>query len=293
MYPIKVLGRGLIPEGFGLAPRKNVFKASKRAIMNIICAPGLEVYLVHPVTKKSTKLTRLTFSKILDDYDFERTGKRQDPGTLVSNKPQPAIHPCFHIAVNDMYVPINVTVESVLSGAMKGEKEWYIHRGGNVYTALDERFCQTAKASVEPPKVPKAKKPYVPNPNQLFVGGEAAAKASIESYKPLATMKEVGIDLNHPANQAALKDAPKAILKTNADLEEYNAAIEEIAETDPEPEGEDITELADTDILEGSLDTEEQPPAPVKEPEPEGDLDKGFQPRFSNGNNNHKKKGKK
>ena len=62
--PIRVLGTGLIPRGYGLAPRKEPFPADPTLIQTLLNTRGLIVEYVNPQTRKSTLLTRDNYQKI-------------------------------------------------------------------------------------------------------------------------------------------------------------------------------------------------------------------------------------
>jgi len=69
MIPIRVLGRGLIPRGYGIAPRMNPFMADLTLVSTIMSTPGLIVEYLNPDSGKSVKLTRENYQKIYKKHE--------------------------------------------------------------------------------------------------------------------------------------------------------------------------------------------------------------------------------
>ena len=65
---IQVFGKGLIPRGYGLAPRKNPFPADYVLIGTILNTPGLSVKYINPETGVPADLTKSNLKKIWDKY---------------------------------------------------------------------------------------------------------------------------------------------------------------------------------------------------------------------------------
>jgi hypothetical protein len=72
MLKIQVLGKGLIPRGYGLAPRKEFFKADLSLIQIILTTPGLKVNMLSPVDGKIIPVTRENVKKLWDKYRSDR-----------------------------------------------------------------------------------------------------------------------------------------------------------------------------------------------------------------------------
>ena len=70
MLKIQVLGNGLIPRGYGIAPRKDPFPADLVLIGTILNAPGLKVNMLHPdgryipITKSNLKRMWESYSNV-------------------------------------------------------------------------------------------------------------------------------------------------------------------------------------------------------------------------------------
>lgn len=71
MLKIQVFGKGLIPRGYGLAPRKEPFSADLSLITLIMNTAGLTVNYIHPETKNSVPLTRESFQKVYRTYSSD------------------------------------------------------------------------------------------------------------------------------------------------------------------------------------------------------------------------------
>ena len=69
MLMIRVLGKGLIPRGYGIAPRKDPFKADLTLIMTIMNTPGLKVEFINPDTMRPSPLTRDNVQKVYKRYE--------------------------------------------------------------------------------------------------------------------------------------------------------------------------------------------------------------------------------
>lgn len=78
MLKIQVNGKGMIPRGFGLAPRKEPFAADLTLIGTILNTKGLTVKFVNPETGKFQDLTKANVKKIWDRYANVREIKKDD-----------------------------------------------------------------------------------------------------------------------------------------------------------------------------------------------------------------------
>lgn len=108
MLKIQVLGNGLIPRGYGLAPRKDPFQADLTLIRTILSTAGLKVNMIHPETNRPVEITNQNLKRMWDtynNYDMSKVKVNHVPQT------QPAL-PSDRM-VNTNYVnkdnPHNVT----------------------------------------------------------------------------------------------------------------------------------------------------------------------------------------
>lgn len=97
MLPIICEGRGLIPRGHGLAPKKDPFPASPSLIAIILTNPGLLPIFVDPDTKRKTPLNRNNYQRIYKAYEDRVRGKKpvvveEEPKEVEVQKP-PVIQP--------------------------------------------------------------------------------------------------------------------------------------------------------------------------------------------------------
>lgn len=65
---IQVLGKGLIPRGYGLAPRKDPFNADLTLISTILSTSGLSINFLHPEDNRLIPLTKSNLKRIWDTY---------------------------------------------------------------------------------------------------------------------------------------------------------------------------------------------------------------------------------
>lgn len=68
MLRIQVLGKGLIPRGYGLAPRLDPFPADLMMIATILNTNGLTVNYIHPEDGKPRLLTKANVKRVYDTY---------------------------------------------------------------------------------------------------------------------------------------------------------------------------------------------------------------------------------
>jgi hypothetical protein len=93
MLPIIVEGRGLIPRGFGIAPRLTPFPADLQLIATIMNQGGLSASHVDPITKKKTPLTRENVRKVWDRYVNKKVEEKKEVKN--SNKPSVPVIPNY------------------------------------------------------------------------------------------------------------------------------------------------------------------------------------------------------
>lgn len=78
MLKIIVLGKGLIPRGLGLAPRKEPFKADLTLIQTILATPGLKVKMLHPEDGHLVDLTKSNLTSNWQKYsNYKKSGTDQ------------------------------------------------------------------------------------------------------------------------------------------------------------------------------------------------------------------------
>lgn len=76
MLKIQVMGKGMIPRGYGLAPRKEPFPADLNLIQVILSTPGLSVNMINPETNKPVPITNQNLLRMWDKYsDVRATAK--------------------------------------------------------------------------------------------------------------------------------------------------------------------------------------------------------------------------
>lgn len=68
MLKIQVLGKGLIPRGYGLAPRKEFFNADLNFIGTILMTPGLKVNMLNPEDGKIIQVTNSNIKRLWNKY---------------------------------------------------------------------------------------------------------------------------------------------------------------------------------------------------------------------------------
>lgn len=79
MLSIQVLGRGLIPRGHGIAPKKAPFPADLTLIQLILRTPGLSINYINPKTKKLSPLTNENLTEVWNRFsDYKETKPSQN-----------------------------------------------------------------------------------------------------------------------------------------------------------------------------------------------------------------------
>lgn len=81
MLKVQVEGRGLIPRGLGLAPRKNPFPADLSLISTIMSTPGLSLRYISPDDGKSRPLTKQNLKRVWEKYGVEKRPTPPKPVT--------------------------------------------------------------------------------------------------------------------------------------------------------------------------------------------------------------------
>lgn len=93
---IQVLGKGLIPRGYGLAPRKDPFNADLTLIQTIMSTPGLIVNYIRPEDNKPIKLDRTNVKRVWDKYN-NPAKKYVAQGSSVVTNSRPVVPTVKHI----------------------------------------------------------------------------------------------------------------------------------------------------------------------------------------------------
>lgn len=86
MLKIQVLGSGLIPRGYGLAPRVEPFPADLTLIQTIMATPGLSVNMIHPDDGHIVAITNANIKRLWEKY----SGK-VCKGPVTQDDPKPAV----------------------------------------------------------------------------------------------------------------------------------------------------------------------------------------------------------
>lgn len=68
MLKVQVLGKGMIPRGYGLAPRLEPFPADFTLITTIMSTPGLSVNMIHPENGRVVPLTNQNVKRMYETY---------------------------------------------------------------------------------------------------------------------------------------------------------------------------------------------------------------------------------
>lgn len=76
---IQVLGKGIIPRGLGLAPRKEPFNAEYNTISVIVATPGLKVNMIHPDDGHLVEVTNKNLKRLYDTYSNYVPAKKVAP----------------------------------------------------------------------------------------------------------------------------------------------------------------------------------------------------------------------
>lgn len=81
MLKIQVLGKGMIPRGYGLAPRLEPFPADFTLITTIMSTPGLNVNMIHPETGRVVPLTNQNVKRMYETYANYKPKQNSTPAT--------------------------------------------------------------------------------------------------------------------------------------------------------------------------------------------------------------------
>lgn len=97
MLKIQVLGSGLIPRGYGLAPRIEPFPADLTLIQTIMATPGLSVNMIHPDDGHIVAVTNANVKRLWEKYSGKVCKEPVAPATpkpsATVSKPAPVVTP--------------------------------------------------------------------------------------------------------------------------------------------------------------------------------------------------------
>ena len=118
---IQVLGKGLIPRGYGLAPRKDPFNADLTLIQTILSTPGLIVNYIRPEDNKPVALDRNNLKRVWDKYNnhakkqvaqnVSATTNTRPSAPVTKPIPEPAPVPPVVKPVSSPATPVVTSVE--------------------------------------------------------------------------------------------------------------------------------------------------------------------------------------
>lgn len=127
MLKIQVLGKGLIPRGYGLAPKKHPFPADLILIETILKTPGLKVRMEHPADGHMVDVTTSNIKKLWAAYSDKYTNdpnrgmyKRNVSRPTVPDKPVDTQVPYVPVPAHDNNTPA-VSEASADAAVEKGE----------------------------------------------------------------------------------------------------------------------------------------------------------------------------
>lgn len=81
MLKVQVLGKGMIPRGYGLAPRLEPFPADFTLITTIMSTPGLSVNMIHPESGRVVPLTNQNVKRMYETYANYKPKQNTTPAT--------------------------------------------------------------------------------------------------------------------------------------------------------------------------------------------------------------------
>lgn len=111
MLRIQILGKGLIPRGMGLAPKKTPFPADLNLIRTIISTPGLKVNYINPLTGALSPITRENCQRTWDLHNSKNGKFLLAPGETPVEKQSsgtPVVEPVKPAAPTNVQPPVVV-----------------------------------------------------------------------------------------------------------------------------------------------------------------------------------------
>lgn len=150
MLKIQVFGRGMIPRGLGLAPRKNPFMADLSLIGIIMDTPGLTVKYINPEDGRSVPLTRQNLKKVWEKY-----GKtKPNPSAVPVQVPNTGITPDTR---PDLFQGETVTKDPIPNEEEKKEEKEK-STGFSVVTSPDKEVEKKEVSGIQPVTAPEETK---------------------------------------------------------------------------------------------------------------------------------------
>lgn len=123
MLKIQVLGKGIIPRGYGLAPRKEFFNADLTLIHTIMLTPGLKVNMLCPDDNKIIPLTNNNLKRLWDKYRSDKvvapkvaatvkqTAPVEQPKTVAPTEVKPTVAPVTPVVEQPKVEEVKVEVK--------------------------------------------------------------------------------------------------------------------------------------------------------------------------------------
>lgn len=124
MLKIQVLGKGLIPRGYGIAPKKTPFPADLTLIGIILSTPGLKVNFLNPETNVFSPLTRENYQRTYKKYENYR--RNNPPAINTTEVKNDESKSSAKIEASDNKIVINDTIgikDSIDEKVVNAEKE--------------------------------------------------------------------------------------------------------------------------------------------------------------------------
>lgn len=125
MLKIQVMGKGMIPRDYGLAPRIEPFFADRTLIATILSTPGLKVNMIHPDDNHPIQLTNQNLKRMWDTFsDYTPEKKSTVPMTApVTPGPKNNYAPAPTVKQNEVNVSQNKTEQPAVVEPVKDKKE--------------------------------------------------------------------------------------------------------------------------------------------------------------------------
>ena len=113
MLRIQVLGHGMIPRGYGLAPHRELFWADKLLIQTILTDAHLQINMQHPEDGILIKVTRTNLDKLWNSYSdkYNTNSTSNKISTHVIEKPKTLIDKNHEKMENKKEIPSVIVKE--------------------------------------------------------------------------------------------------------------------------------------------------------------------------------------
>lgn len=176
MLKIQVLGKGMIPRGYGLAPRKDFFKADLTLIHTILQCPNLKVNMLNPETNKIMPVTKTNVKTLWDKYRSDRVTpvatklpiNHGSTGATTAASATAQFNP-NKTAANDFAhspaVTLNATTTDVIKAPIVEEKPAEVSEVKNEETKADEVNEETKVEEKKPETSNTSIKPIINDNN--------------------------------------------------------------------------------------------------------------------------------